>query len=115
MHKVFLGFALLTQISFCMQSLDDKPLPEDFVQKVAEERKYKNYSFYWYLHHRTQSITAKELYSFCEYYAKRDDGLCERKEELRPDNCTLYAQAQRHLSCWWLHKQALVAALDQKK
>lgn len=114
MHTLFLGIALLSQMSFCLESLDDKLLPEDFVQKIAEKRKCMNYSFYWYLHLRTRPITAKELYSLCEYHAKRVDGLCERKEDILPDNCTLYAHAQRHLSCWWLHKQALYEAFKQK-
>lgn len=115
MYKILFSIALYAQISLGMERWENSPLPEDFLQKVAEQKKFKNYSFYWYLHHRTQPISAKQLYTFCEELAKRDDRLCQNEKMHTDDRCSLFAQAQRHLSCWWIHKQALAVAISQKQ
>ena len=108
MHKVFLSIAMLTQMSFCMQRLDEKKIPSDFICNLPDS--YKEFS----------NTTPKQVYEHCFSRAKRDKWACEHKEYLDgiqgyvPENCGTFAQAARELKCWWFYKQALARAIDQK-
>lgn len=99
-----------------MKRLDQKALPADFVQKVMSvERFLGNYHFYIDLRNRSERTTsAQELFVLCKKHARADDWACEKKEEIRPDNCTIFGQAERHLNCWFLYKKSLSILLEQK-
>lgn len=112
MQKVFLAIVIITQTSFCMQRLDEKPLPTHVIRNLSVRSGWDDGLLRrpW----RSEPVSAKELYALCKKEAYSGDWACERHEEIRPDNCTVFGQAGRHLACWWLYKQALSQAINQK-
>lgn len=116
MKKLLFGVVVFSSFCFAMQRLDQRPLSDHFVQKTMHaEWNVGNYGFFFELRRRSnQTTSAQELFELCTKHARSDDWACERKEEIRPDNCTVIGQAKRHLHCWWLHKQALTEAMQQK-
>lgn len=116
MKKLLFGIVTLSSLSFAMQRLDQRTLPANFLQNVmVAESALGNFHFYSDLKRRSEGTTsAQQLFELCTKYARWDDWACEKQEEIRPDNCTLIGQAQRHLHCWWQHKQAILEVIQQK-
>lgn len=116
MKQLFLSFILLFSNALYGMRLDEKTLSEETMKRLAagcstsHVLKWTNYVF--------ATPTPAGIKHHCRIKADFYDYSCDNSQQNQVErsnlNCGVAAKMQRHLECWWLYKQALSAAINQK-
>lgn len=116
MRTLFLSFTLLFSSAMYGMRLDERTLSPKSMEKLVAgySTGYIPEDANFVFAVSTPGAIKHRCRIKADYYDYACDNWSEKLNQ-RPDlNCELTAKMHRHLQCWWLYKQALSAAINQK-